>query len=360
MKKQIAVVTCNHDPDYIRSRTLRAALRAQPDVVVHEIKNTHRGLLRYPEVLWRLRVIQKSQHLDAILLTFRGHEILPFVRYMAGATPVWFDEFVPPSYALTEPYRRSAKKLIRKLIVATAQPLYRFALRRCAYILADTPAHAEFSARTSHINLSRYLALPVGADETVFKPGSTDKVQPFQVFYYSTDMQPLHGIPAVLQAAEMLQDDPVRFVLVGGKAAMRQAVSRAVKRGAHIEYRSWVPFTELPELMRQSQISLGGPFGGTRQADHVVTGKTYQSLACAVATVIGRGQATELHFVDKQNCLLVKQNDAAALAEAIRWALRHETELKSIAETGKALYEREFSTAALTRQIRPLVDSLSV
>ena len=315
-------------------------------------------MLRYPQVLWALWRLSRIQKLDALLLTFRGQELLPFVLLLARKTPVWFDEFVPPSYALTEPYRRSLKKLTRKIIVRLAQPVYLFSMRRCAFVLADTNAHAEFSARTSHINLSKYLALPVGADETIFKPKRAEKAEPFRVFYYSTDMQPLHGIPSVLEAAVMLQDDPVEFVLVGGKSVMKKAVESARKQGAHIDYHSWVPFDELPDVIRGCQLSLGGPFGGTRQADHVITGKTYQSLACGVATAVGSGLATDGVFTDKRDALLVAQADAGALAEQIRWAVTHEDELAKIAQAGRELYEKQFSIASLARQTRPLIESL--
>ena len=135
-------------------------------------------------MLWLLWKLRRQQQLDALLLTFRGQELLPFVLLLAGKTPVWFDKFVPPSYALTEPYRKSLKKFIRKAIVRLAQPLYLYSMRRCDFVLADTQAHADFSARTSHINLSKYLALPVGADETIFTPEKTTKAVPFRIFYY--------------------------------------------------------------------------------------------------------------------------------------------------------------------------------
>ena len=171
-------------------------------------------------------------------------------------------------------------------------------------------------------------------------------------------MQPLHGIATVLETAVMLQHDEVEFVLIGGKAVMKQAVVSARKKGANIDYRSWVPFEELPDIMRSSQLSLGGPFGGTRQADHVITGKTYQSLACGVATVVGAGLATDEVFTDKQDALLVPQADAAALAEQIRWAVAHDDELVRIAQAGRELYEKQFSTAPLAGRIRPLIESL--
>src|SRR5882757_5918361 len=105
---RIAVITCYHDPDYVRARTLRAALKTMPDVKVTVIKNTHKGLLRYPEVLWKLRQTLKKQKVDVCLLTFRGQEILPFVLALAGKRPVWFDELIiPTAYATAEQHQKT-------------------------------------------------------------------------------------------------------------------------------------------------------------------------------------------------------------------------------------------------------------
>jgi glycosyltransferase involved in cell wall biosynthesis len=359
MKKKIAIVTCYHQPDYVRAQTLRAALSAQPDVQLVVIKNKHRGLLRYPEVLWQVWRVKRREKPAAFLLTFRGQEILPIMLVLAGRTPLWFDEFiVPAAYAKFEKHKKSPAIMVKHMLSRLGTPLYNLCLRRCARILADTAPHAELSAKFGGVNLSRYLAVPVGADENIFRPKQTAKADPFQIFYYSTGMQPLHGIPVVLEVAERLQDDPVQFVLAGGKLPMKQAVHQAQKNGANIRYESWMNIEDLAETMRASQLSLGGPFGGTRQARNVVTGKTYQSLACQVATVVGSGEATEVHFVDKVNCLMVPQGDADALAAAIRWAVSNQAQLPEIAAAGRALFEKEFSAAMIGRLLRPLVDSL--
>lgn len=358
---KIAVVTCYHDADYVRARSLRAAVAAQPGVTPIIIKNKSKGFMRYPQVLWQMFRVKWRDKPTAFLITFRGQEILPFVLLIAGRTPVWFDEFIVPSaYARAEKHKKSFSMVVKHTVARLGEPLYNFCLRRCRTILADTAAHAELSARTSQINLSRYLPVPVGTDEKLFKPSSkTKKAEPFQIFYYTTGMQPLHGIPYVLEAAERLAGDRrFKFLLVGGKKPMEQAVAVAVARGARVEYRSWVPFDELPKLMRESGLFLGGPFGGTQQAQHVVTGKTYQSLACAVPTVVGANVATEPLFKDKVNSLVVSQKNVDSLVAAFVWAYENPRDLAIIAERGLKLYQREFSNDALARIIAPLVDTV--
>lgn len=362
MKTRIAVVTCYHDPDYVRARTLRAAVAAVPGVETIIIKNKKRNALRYFEVVRQMIRVKYREKPAAFLITFRGQEILPFAMLIAGRTPVWFDEFIVPSaYARLENHRMTAKKRLIRFAFRASEPIYRLCLRRCQAIFSDTPSHAELGAKMSEVNLSKYVPIPVSADETIFKPKeSVKKVEPFQVFYYTTDMQPLHGIPYVLDAAERLAGDRrIKFLLVGGKRPMEQAVNEVIKRGARIEYRRWVAFDELPKIMRESGVALGGPFGGTLQAEHVVTGKTYQSLACGVPTIIGKNETTDTQFSHQVNAIIIPQKSPEALVEALVWAVEHPNELQHIGEKGRLLYERNFSKDTLVKIITPLVERLT-
>jgi glycosyltransferase involved in cell wall biosynthesis len=359
--KKIAVITCYFDPDYVRARTIRAALQAMPDVRPIVLKNTHKGLLRYPEIIWKLWRLKRAERPDAYFLTFRGQEILPFVLLLAGKKPVIFDELIVPiAYATGEHHNTSVAIRIKHGLARMSEPLYRRWLRRCAFILADSQAHADLSARTSDMNLRKYVTVPVGTDEKVFVLAApTKKSDAFQVFYYSTGMQPLHGVPIVLAAAELLRNnEAIEFLIVGGKKPLRDAVLVSQGQGAHVRYEPWIPFEKLPATMRASGLNLGGPFGDTPQAQNVITTKTYQSLACAVPTLVGASPATSEYFVDKQNALVVTQADAEKLASAITWASTHPTELKAIGENGRKLFEKSFSTAAIARRLQPIVDAI--
>lgn len=361
---KVAVITCYFSPDYVRARTLRAAVKADPRTKLIIVKNQHKGLLRYPEIAWKLIQLRRQQKPDVYLLTFRGQEILPLVLLIAGLKPVIFDEFIVPiAYARDEPHARSLKTSIKHVLARLSEPFYRWWLRQCRIILADTKAHAELSARVSHVNLRQYRTLAVGTDETLFQPVELGKSElmsmPFRVFFYG-NMLPLHGLSVVLAAAEQLKDQAdIEFLIVGGKRPVAQAVADAEGRGAYLTYRKWIPFEELPEAIHASALCLGGPFGATPQAEHVITGKTYQFLACAAPTIVGQSQATDEFFTDKDTALMVPQGDAEALAAAITWAGKHRSELIDIGRSGRKLYERSFSSVVIAEEVRKLLDEVA-
>jgi glycosyltransferase involved in cell wall biosynthesis len=265
---------------------------------------------------------------------------------------------VPLAYATGEPHARSLAVSIKHLVARLNQPLYCRWLRHCHTILADTEAHADLSARVNHVPRDKYCALPVGTDEKLFVP-LAHPMPPnpqFRVFYYSSGMQPLHGVPVVLAAAERLQANPnIEFFLVGGRQPMAQVAEVARQRGANVHYVPWIPFDDLVTTIHSASLCLGGPFGDTQQARHVITGKTYQFLACGAPTVVGAGLATGELFRDKHNCLLGPQGDVDALVSAISWAYDNPAELHRIGQAGRQLYEQKFSTAAIAHRLRPLL-----
>ena len=354
---KIAVINCYHMPDYVRAQALREAVKAQPSIETFIIKNTRTNILRYPEVIWKTIKLRLQENPDIYLLTFRGQEILPLVLAIAGRKQVWFDEFiVPGAYLKQEKRKKSLKNTIKTTILKLGLPVYSFFLKRCDKILIDTDEHVEISSELSGISRDRYLSMPVGTDESLFYPQASTKPEKFRIFYYSSVMQPLLGIPVVLKAAELLKENrDFEFVLVGGKGAMTSAVEESRLKGANIIYKEWVKFEEIPDLMRESNLVLGGPFGGTPQANKVITGKTYQSIACAQPTVVGKNKSAGPYFIDKKNCLLAEQNNPQALVEIFKWAKDNPEALEQIGKEGRKLYEEQFSSTALQKIIADLI-----
>src|SRR5262245_53175060 len=106
--KKVCIITCYFQPDYVRARSLRAALKSLPGVETIIVKNTATGILRYPQIIWRIWRVKHTQKPDVYLLTFRGQEILPAILWLAGKKPVWFDEFIVPiAYATGEKHVQS-------------------------------------------------------------------------------------------------------------------------------------------------------------------------------------------------------------------------------------------------------------
>jgi glycosyltransferase involved in cell wall biosynthesis len=286
---KVAVITCYHDPDYIRARTLRAALAHCKDVEVIVCKNSQRGVLRYPEMLAKIVWLRLSRRPDVYLLTFRAYELLPWTAFVSWPKPFICDEFINPIEWLQEPRPQAWAK---HLPVRFLGWWYKLFLRRAKVILADTEAHADYSAKLLGLPRSRFEAIAVGTDETVFKPQPLRPGKEFVVFYYGT-MLPLHGLSYVIEAAHALKENKnIRFRMVGGGEKIEQMISDAASKGANITYEKWIPFEQLPDAIATANISLGGPFGNTVQGNHVITGKTYQFLAQGAPTLIGESKVS--------------------------------------------------------------------
>ncbi|MEI7918258.1 MAG: glycosyltransferase [Candidatus Saccharibacteria bacterium] len=351
--KKVCLITCYKQPDYIRAKTLRAALSKLEDVELIVVKNKHTGLWRYIEVICKLIAVRLTKHPDIYFLTFRGYEMLPITRLLMLGKPLIFDEFINlVEWVVDEHHKIKEKSLLAKILHSN----YRFWLKKVNLITTDSQSHAEYSANLMKLPIDKYVPLIVSTDEQTFnraKVAAKHRKGPFRVFYYG-NMLPLHGIEFVMQAMRNLKDKDIELQLVGGKAKVQQLVEQAKRDGVNVNYKTWVPYDELPSYMQSADVCLGGPFGGTAQSQFVITGKTYQLLQMGCPVIIGRNLESGI-FTDKSDTLVVEQNSAEALADAILWAKNHSAELSKIGQNGHKLYQEKLSNRRLIEQLRLLL-----
>ncbi len=355
MMKIICIVTCYKDPDYIRAKTLRSALHLNKNYKVIEIKNKYKGLLRYPEVIFLAIRARLTYNPDAYILTFRGYEVLPFIRLITLGKPLIFDEFIN----LIEWLIYEHKKLTPKSLLAKAiYFIYKLYLLSTQTVLTDTDSHANYSSNLMKINREKFLNLPVATDEEIFKRKKyINHSKPFRIFFYS-NMLPLHGLSYVLEAAVLLKNQDIIFRIIGGGAKTEVEVKKAKAKGAIIQYSQWVNFEKLPEEAANSDICLGGPFGKTVQSKMVITGKTYQFLSLGVPTIVGKNQETEAIFADKINALMVEMGSANSLANAIKWGIKNKDKLSKIGHSGHMIYKSKLSVGVVSTKLSTRLDQL--
>jgi len=350
-KKTVCVITCYKHPDYIRAKTIRAALSARKDIEMIVVKNSNRGIWRYFEVLAKVMVTRIKHNPDIYILTFRGYEMLPFVRMATVGKVFIFDEFINLiEWTVYEQKKIKAGGIADRILRIG----YRFWLKSADAILTDTMSHAEYSSKLMNIPISKYVPLIVSTDENTFKavkaPQSKDT---FKVFYYGS-MLPLHGVDVVIDAMHLLKNKDIHLTLIGGDDHTKETINSAINAGAKIDYKKWVNFEELPKYMQESDVCLAGPFGGTFQAQFVITGKAYQFLQMKRPIIIGENKESHI-FADKKNALVVKQADVKALTDAINWAYDNRGALSSIGEAGYKLYQDKLSNKALAVELDELL-----
>jgi glycosyltransferase involved in cell wall biosynthesis len=354
-KIKVCLISCYREPDYIRARTLRAALGKMDEVELIVVKNTHKGLWRYPEVLGKIIATRIKHHPDIYFQTFRAYESFPLFRVVTIGKKFIFDEFINPiEQTAYENHTIKPGGIVAKI----ARLGYKFWLLTINTITTDTPSHARYSADLMKLPISKYASLIVSTDEQVFKDvkgRAKAKEDPFIVFYYGSMLR-LQGVDTIIAAMGLLKGQSIQLVLIGGKEKTALQVEKAQSENFPIEYKRWVEFEELPSYIANADVCLGGPFGDSVQSQFVIGGKTYQFLQMGRPVIIGENEESH-RWTDKKNALIVKQGDAQALADAILWAKNHPVELQEIANAGKELYTERLSNKVLVGELRTLLAS---
>lgn len=360
-KLRVCFVLAYRAPDYVRGKSLCSALAQCPRVELTYATNRSTGLRRYLEMLVRLVRQHRSAPADVYILGFRGHEVGWLVRHITKGTPLILDAMMSPYAALKEERKLGWPG---RWLAPIWYRYERHLLHSCDAVLTDTHSHAEFYCETFGLPRAKVVALPVGAVDPGLdlphRKGAGTAQDMFSVLFYGSFL-PLHGIGVILDAAARLRDLPIEFRFIGGTPIQgAHLVDECRKRGIeNYTHRAWVPFARLLEHeIPAADLCLGGPFGATPQARRVVTGKTSQCLAMGKATVIGE-IGDDHGFIDRVNCLLVKQGDAVALADAIRWGYSHRGMLAEIGEHGRELYEQRLSVSSIAARLEPLLTQLA-
>lgn len=356
---RVCYVLAYRAPNYIRTLSLLQALQQTPGVKLYTAINRATGLGRYPETIRKLREIHHHHRPDIYVLGFRSHELYWPVRWLVGDIPIIFDALMSPYDALGS---EGKSGMLGMIAAPLWKPIERSVLSDADLILTDTNQHIQYYGETFSLPEGKMLALPVGAVEkedwrgVAEGNGDITTRDEMRLLFYGSFL-PLHGSSVIIEAARLLGDLPLRFDFIGGGRAAENLLLRDFPSTncMHYTYRPWVSFNEIIDsVIPQADLCLGGPFGDTKQARRVVTGKTSQCLALGKPTIVGMIDE-HYGFENKNNCLLVKQGNPQALADAIRWAWNNRGRLMKIGESGKFLYDQHLSQRVIQKALAKIL-----
>lgn len=269
-----------YDPQYTRTQSLLGILR----------RNGYQtDLLSFPGRPLRLfwEILRKRNVYDVFLLTFRGQEWMPFVRFLLRGRPLIFDAFLGIAETLVDD-----RKKVRPQSLAARFFLWldRWLCRLSDHVLVDTQTHADFFSR--ELQCSHVTAIYVECDEALF-PHSPPRPKPSDVrnvLWYGT-AQPLHALDRILRLATHLEKENVQFTLIGPIVSGRSNVHTI----------PWVKSEDLASFIDAADLCLAGPFGDSTKARRIITGKTYQILARGAWMLIGDTVATREIFLSRRS-----------------------------------------------------------
>lgn len=232
-------------------------------------------------------------------------------------------------------------RLIRRLDVAPC--------RLADVVLTDTSCHGGYFNQVLAVPEKKIHRVFVGAG-TVWQQTewSPPPGEPFRVVFYAK-FSPLHGVAAILEAAEQLKDEPIQFTIVGG-GQLEDAVRRAVECAGspRLEWIPWLERDALIERLRTCHVSLG-IFGDTTKAAMVIPNKVFQALAMGVP-VITRDSPAIRELLENGGSAVLCGTTGKEIAEAILASRRDFVRLRAIGRAGQQAFVEQASHPALARQ----------
>ncbi len=225
------------------------------------------------------------------------------------------------------------------------------------YILVDTELNGEMLREDYRLPESKIKIIPVGIDETLWKPVRLSNTPKFKVVFWCTFI-PLHGAEVVARAAQLIEGrtQNIEFIIIGtgqlserfGKLLNEMLLSN-LKWIAH-----FISLEAIYKHVKESHCCLG-IFGNTDKSHRVIPYKVYQALASGRPVITARTKASQGLLTHRENALLVTPDAPEELADAIL-ALQADAELsRDLGEKGRATYETCLSNNTINRKIGELL-----
>lgn len=340
-----------YNSNYNRNRVLISGLR-ENGVEVIECQSDLKGFAKYFDLVkkhWPIR-----NNYDAMVVGFPGQGAMILARLIARQ-PIIFDAFLSLYDSMVFDRGTCRPQSLRAKYFWFLDWI---SCRLSDKILLDTEAHIEYFIETFKIKRKKLHRLFVGADNGLVYPIERETRNDFVVHFHGHFI-PLQGIDHIIGAAKKLENEKIRFNIIGRGQEYEKSLSLARDLGVkNIDFVDNVPYDKLKDYMSQSDICLG-VFGDVPKTQRVIPNKVYEAIACAKAVITLDSPAIRELFTDGDNIILIsgdkeKEQD---LADKIL-ALKFDGPLREkIAQNGYRLYLEKLTPKVLGSELLKIINN---
>ena len=342
-----------YDPDYSRNRILRSVQKDLGFKIIdfHPRSNLTSTLeikfkdIEKPDIIW--------------VPCFRQRDIKSASKWAkTHKIPLIFDPLISAwdkqvfERKKYDPNSRKANKLLRN---ETMQ--FQLADR----LVADTEEHAHFFSKQFNVNLSNIMVIPVGAEESLFKPApfEASRTSATEVLFYGSFIS-LQGPQTIIEAARTCNQSNIKWFLLGNGPMLDECKKLAMDLN-NVAFEDWIDYKELPTRIHKADILLG-IFGSSDKASRVIPNKVYQALACArpVITRSSPAYPVAIHENQGSGIRLIPENDPLALCESVKLLSQNREKLEILGKNARIQYENYFSMTKIRNRIKALLKSVGV
>jgi glycosyltransferase involved in cell wall biosynthesis len=356
--------------NYTRSQILLKGLRAQEGVELYECHSQlWQGVedrvaqasggwrrpsfwLRAVRAYWRLlRQHARTPQYDVMLIGYPGQFDAYLARLLCWrrGTPMALD-ILMSLYLVAEERGLTAKSPFTAKLIFW---LEKGGLKLPDMLLSENGAYEAYYRERYNLPAERFRRLPHGADDAVYHPRPISPPEgAFRVTYHGLYL-PSHGLNAVIEAANLLRDQPhIQFHFYGEgpeKAGLEQFAAK--HRLSNVHFHGFVSRDELLDGLAAAHVCLG-VFGETRQSHYTIQNKVWEGLAMARPVISGDSAVVRESLTHGEHIYLIPRQNAPALAEAILELERDPALRETIAQSGYAEYKKNNAPGALGRRLK--------
>lgn len=246
-----------------------------------------------------------------------------------------------------ENFRYSRSRLIRKAFVA----LERFVLRNssCVLVICQDLLRRLGKQGWGHkaVLLENYLDFPKDevSPDRIKKERSKVASPEEKIILYAGNFEPYQGIALLIRAAAQFRDDPVIFLLVGGRPSqvteMKQ-LGEALEVSSRLRFTGAVPRSQVPAYVAMADVLVSPRCRGTNTPL-----KIYSYLKSG-KPVVATNLWTHTQVLDETIAVLAPP-DPERFAEGIRVALSEEGRLR--AQRAKIMAEARYTPEAYRKTL---------
>lgn len=333
-----------YDPNFSRNAVYLAGLKKQGFKILQCHSNKRFGL-NFIDLFTKHRALKNDY--DVMILGFPGHSLVPLAQ-LISRKPVILDALCSQfeaAYISRKMFPRWHPFIVWKYFVDW------LAFKLSDLILVESAQQKAFLMKQFSVEESKVEVLPTGVDERHFYPVEAEKRDIFSVLFRGKFL-PEAGIKYILEAAKLLANQPIEFVIIGnGYEKKLVEVWLEKHRLPNIRWiKSQVPYHILRQEISQADIMLG-QFGNNERLERTIPHKAYEAMAMKKAYLTGNTSANKEIFIHRQSAYLIPLADSQTLADAIMFLLENDELRNSMAQEAQHQYEANYSVEKLGEKL---------
>jgi len=343
-----------YNTNYTRNKVNIDGLRLNGATVI-ECRTDAKGLKKY-WILLRKGLVLCGKY-DVMIVGFNGHAIMPVAWLVAKLhrKPVIFDAFISTydsnifDRKKHSPHSLMALKywLIDWLSCSLAD-----------LVLMDAEAHARYMIETFRLRSNKVKGLLVGCPDDVMYPRPQNKkTDNFLIHFHGTYI-PLQGIPYIIRAAKILENQEIEFNIVGKLSTYSESIDLSHELGLQkVNFYDYMPYEKLAEFMASADVCLGA-FGDTDKAKRMGIFKIIEAMAMKKPVITADTIAMREFLTNRKDVLFCKIADSQDLADKIMELKNNQILREAIAEGGYELYKKILTPKSIGYSLLQLIETV--